>query len=160
MVHALNEIRRVLIPNGILIDLRPVLDRWQVEVVSARATNVAGRVTDFEVGLADDTAANRSMLAAESNGWFIREREEFFSFVYSWDTPNEMEAWLEEEWNDFIGLGDEPKHAARSAWALADGDARVQLRMKMLIARWRKPSSDRNQQPVETGREQRAGGDG
>lgn len=138
MVHALNEIRRVLIPNGILIDLRPMLDRWQVEVVSARETNVTGRVTDFEVGLADDTAANRSMAQAESNGWFIRERSEFFAYVYSWDTPKEMEEWLAEEWNDFIGLDDETKRVTRSAWAMADGDARVLLRMKMLITRWRK----------------------
>ena len=34
MVHALEEIRRVLLPGGILIDLRPLADRWRVEVVS------------------------------------------------------------------------------------------------------------------------------
>jgi len=34
MVHALDEIRRTLKPNGILIDLRPVEDNWPVEVAS------------------------------------------------------------------------------------------------------------------------------
>ena len=138
MVHALSEIRRVLIPSGILIDLRPMLSRWEVEVASGREANITGRVNDFEVGLADDTAANRSMTEAESNGWFIREREEFFAYVYSWDTPHEMEEWIDDEWNDFIELDEEAKHTTRSAWALSDGDARVQLRTKMLIARWRK----------------------
>lgn len=138
MVHALNEIRRVLIPNGILIDLRPLLDRWQIEVASARATKQTGRVNDFPIGLADDEAANRSMSEAESNGWFVREQEQFFSFVYSWDTPSEMEEWIEEEWEGFIGLDEETKHATRSAWALSDGDSRVQLKVKMLITRWRK----------------------
>jgi SAM-dependent methyltransferase len=138
MVHALHEIRRVLIPNGILIDLRPVLDRWQIEVVSAREMRETGRVLDLEVGLADDIAANAALAEAEAGHLFTREQEEFFSFIYSWDTPKEMEEWLEEEWNDFIGLDEEGKHATRSAWALADGDARVQLRVKMSITRWRK----------------------
>ena len=138
MVHALSEIRRVLIPNGILIDLRPLLSRGEVEVASARESKLTGRVNDFEVGIADDTAANRSMAEAESNGWFNREREEFFAYVYSWDTPHEMEEWIDDEWNDFIELDEEAKHATRSAWALSDGDARAQLRMKMLIGRWRR----------------------
>ena len=137
MVHALSEIRRVLIPNGILIDLRPMLSRWEVEVASARETRITGRVNDFEIGAADDTAANRSMAEAESNGWFTREREEFFSYIYSWDTPHEMEEWIDEEWNDFIELDEEAKHATRSAWALSDGDARVQLRVKRVIGRGR-----------------------
>ena len=32
MVHALEEIHRTLRPGGLLIDLRPLLDRWPVEV--------------------------------------------------------------------------------------------------------------------------------
>ena len=138
MVHALNEIHRLLNPHGFLIDLRPVLDRWQVGVASGRETRETGRVTDFEVGLADDIAANESMAQAEANGWFRREREDFFSYVYSWDSPNEMEEWLEDEWNDYIELREDAKQMTRSAWALSDGDARVQLGVKMLITRWRK----------------------
>lgn len=137
MVHALREIRRVLIPNGILIDLRPVLDRWTVEVASARATSQTGRVTDFPVGLEDDAAANQAMTESESQGWFVREREEFFPFVYSWDSANELEEWIAEEWEDFIAVDEETRRATRSAWALADADARVQLNLKMLITRWR-----------------------
>lgn len=138
MVHALSEIHRVLIPNGILIDLRPLLSHWEVEVTSMRETRLTGRVNDFEVGIADDTAANRTLAEAESNGWFVREREEFFPYLYSWDSPHEMEEWIDEEWNDFIDLDENAQRATRSAWALSDGDARVQLRMKMLIGRWRR----------------------
>ncbi|HXQ34908.1 MAG TPA: hypothetical protein VN843_12915 [Anaerolineales bacterium] len=138
MVHALSEIRRVLLPNGILIDLRPILDHWQIEVVSAREVRETGRVQDFPIGLADDEAANRSMALAEEQGWFVREQEEFFSYVYSWDTPKEMEEWIEEEWHGFIGLDEETKQATRSAWALGDADAQVRVRVKMLISRWKK----------------------
>ena len=137
MVHALSEIRRVLMPDGILIDLRPVLDRWQIEVASIRESRGTGRMQDIPVGLADDEAANQSVARAAQDGWFTREQEDFFSFIYSWDSPKEMEAWIEEEWEGFIGLDEETRQATRSAWATADADARVQVKVKMLITRWR-----------------------
>ncbi len=136
MVHALSEIRRVLVPDGILIDLRPVLDRWQIEVLSAREVRETGRVQDFSIGLADDEAANRTVSQASNNGWFTRDQEEFFSYDYSWDTPSEMEEWIATEWEDFIAMDEETKQSTRSAWALGDADTRVRLRVKMLITRW------------------------
>jgi hypothetical protein len=138
MVHALSEIRRVLLPDGILIDLRPILDQWQIEVVSAREVRETGRVRDFPIGLADDEAANRSVAHAEAEGWFVREQEEFFSYVYLWDTPKEMEKWIEEEWHGFIDIDEDTKQATRSAWALGDANSLVRIKVKMLITRWRK----------------------
>ena len=138
MVHALSEIRRVLIPSGILIDLRPVLDRWQIEVASMREVREIGRMQDFPLGLADDKAANESVAQAAQNSWFTREQEEFFPFIYSWDTPNEMQKWIEDEWEGFIELDEQTKQATRSAWALGDADSFVRVSVKMLISRWRK----------------------
>lgn len=137
MVHALSEIRRVLAPNGILIDLRPILDHWAIEVVSARGTRGTGNIKDLPPGIADDEAANRSIGQAEQDGWFTHQDKASFPFVYSWDTPSEMEEWIEEEWEDFIELDEETKQATRSAWASADADARVQVKVKMLITKWR-----------------------
>ena len=137
MVHALDEIRRVLVPNGILIDLRPILDHWHIEVASARETRETGRMLDFSLGLADDEAANQSIADAEHKGWFIREQEEFFPFFYSWDSPSELEEWIATEWHEFTGLDDKTKQATRSIWASADADARVRVKVKMLITRWR-----------------------
>jgi hypothetical protein len=115
-----------------------MLDRWTIEVVSARETKQTGRVNDFPVGLADDEAANRAMAESEAKGCFVRNREEYFSYSYTWDTPKEMEEWIAEEWEDFIGLDDETKRATRSAWALSDADTQVRVNVKMLITRWRK----------------------
>lgn len=143
MVHALDEIRRVLLPRGVLVDLRPVLDRWPIEVISAREVRETGRVQDFAIGLADDEAANRAIRQASGNGWFSRDREEFFPYYYTWDTPSEMEEWIAEEWNDFISLDEESKRSTRSAWALGDADARVRMRMKMLITKWRVTDASR-----------------
>ena len=138
MVHALGEIHRVLVPNGTLIDLRPLADQWLIEVFSARETRETGHVTDLPLGLEDDEAANQAMRNAESNGWFLREKETLFPLHYVWDTASDMEKWVDEEWENFIGLDEEAKRATRSAWALGNADSRVRVRAKMLIARWKK----------------------
>ena len=138
MVHALGEIYRVLAPGGVLIDLRPIADRWSIEVFSARETRETGHVTDLPLGLEDDNAANEAMRNAESKGWFTRENETFFPLHYVWDTASDMEKWVDEEWTNFIGLGDEARRATRSAWALGDADTQVRIRVKMLIARLKK----------------------
>lgn len=138
MVHALEEVRRVLVPEGILIDLRPLADRWRVEVVSAAGMQETGRVDDLPDQIHGDVAANQAMIEAEDRGWFRREAEELFPFFYSWDMPSEMEEFIEEDWGGFIELGDETRMKTRSAWALADADSRVRIRVNILISRWRK----------------------
>ncbi len=136
MVHALSEIRRVLVPNGILIDLRPMSEGRLVEVFSAREMRETGYATVLPRELDDNIAANQAMATVESKGWFMRESEEFFPIHYVWDTPREMEEWIETEWEDFIELNEEIKQTTRSAWALGDGDTRVRIRVQMLITKW------------------------
>lgn len=138
MVHALDEIRRVLVTDGILIDLRPLGDRWRVEVFSARETHQTGIMTDLPAGIKDDKAANKAMDEGERRGWFLREREERFPIYYYWDTASEMEEWIDTEWEGFVALEGETRRATRSAWALGDADSRVRVEVKVLITRWKK----------------------
>jgi SAM-dependent methyltransferase len=137
MVHALSEIRRTLKPNGILIDLRPVEDNWTVEVHSAAALKIAGHLNDMPLGQTDDKAAFATMRDVESRGWFTREREEEFAFFYYWDTPSEMKEWMDQEWDDFVKMENDVYRKAQSLWASANADARVRVRVKMLITRWK-----------------------
>ena len=138
MVDALSEIHRVLAPDGVLLDLRPISDRWQIEVVSARGIQETGRFRDLPIWLGDDEAANSAVQQAAVNGWFVRTQETFFPYTYSWDTPSEMEEWIEEEWDESLELDEEAKRATRSAWAVGDADSRVRVNVKLLITRWRK----------------------
>ena len=136
MVHALDEIRRTLKPNGILIDLRPMEDNWSVEVNSSTGDQVAGRLNDMPMGVGDDEAAFKAMREVESRRWFIKEKEEQFVFFYYWDTPSEMKEFMESEWQDFEKLEEIVYHTAQSLWSQANADARVRVRVKMLIAKW------------------------
>jgi SAM-dependent methyltransferase len=137
MVHALSEIRRVLVNGGILIDLRPLQDRWKVEVVSARQSFETGNLAGLQGPIEDDRAANRALEYATREGWFLREREESFLYEYSWDTPGEMEEWLEQEWEHLLVLDEDTRRATRSAWTRSDADARVCLQVRLSISRWK-----------------------
>jgi SAM-dependent methyltransferase len=137
MVHALEEVHRVLAPNGILLDIRPLADRWPVEVTARSEFQETGRVNDLAEQLNADAASNEAMGEAERRGWFKRDQEEFFPFFYTWDTPSEMEEYLAEEWTDFAELAEETKRATRSAWAISGADSHVRVRVKILISKWR-----------------------
>jgi len=137
MVHALNEIRGVLAPDGLLIDLRPLLDRWPVEVAWSDGYQEAGRATDLEEPRADDDAANVAMTHIAGTGGFARERQETFPVFYYWNTPKEMQEYIAENWDDVIRIDEPASTDLRSLWATANADARVRLRMKLLITRYR-----------------------
>jgi hypothetical protein len=137
MVHALSEIHRVLRADGTLIDLRPVDDRWPVEVSSKDGIQQTGRLIDHPKVLEDDAAAEDAMNQVKANGWFKREEITTFPLSYSWDTPKEMENYIDEEWEDENALDESTKVLTRSAWASAGPDARPRITLKMSIALWK-----------------------
>ena len=138
MVHALDEIRRTLKPNGILIDLRPVESNWSVEVSSSTGYQLAGRLNDMPRGQADDEAAFKAIREAESRRWYVKEKEEEFAFFYCWDTPSEMKEFMETEWEDFEKMDESVYRSAQSLWSQANADAQVRVRVKMLITKWKR----------------------
>jgi hypothetical protein len=138
MVHALQEIHRVLVSQGTLIDVRPLAGNWPVEVVSGRTAQEAGRVSDLAAGLEDDAAANQTLAEAAKQNWFRRESEELFPFNYYWDSPDEMKAYIDEEWEDFIDISPEVWKNLRSLWTVGGAEARLRVRLNMLITRWQK----------------------
>jgi hypothetical protein len=142
MVHALKEIWRVLQNSGLLIDLRPILDQWPVEITSSGEILEAGRATDLLEPLADDEAANQAIAGISKQGWFLREQEQAFPFFYYWDTPKEMQDYIDDTWDDVITIDDELWSRLRSMWATANADASVRIRLKMSIASWRKQKFD------------------
>lgn len=141
MVHALEEIRRVLKPNGELIDLRPVEDHWPLEISTTSGYQSTGRLANLPVAVADDEAAFHAMHEVESKGWFTKRNEVEFSYFYYWDTPSEMKDFMEQEWGNAKQLEEHTLKAVRSVWTVANADARIRLRVRMHLSIWDKRPS-------------------
>ena len=83
-------------------------------------------------------AAFAAMQRAASNGWYGKKDEKEFGFFYYWDTPSEMKEFMEDEWEDFEKMEDHVYQKASSMWASANADARLRVRVNMLITLWEK----------------------
>jgi hypothetical protein len=138
MVHALHEMERILAPRGLLLDLRPLLDRWPLEVAWSNGFREAGRATDLAEPLADDMAADAAFAEHAPSVRLVREQRDEFPLFYYWDTPKEMQGYIADEWSDVIAVDERVWAGLRTAWATANPDARVRMRMKMQITRYRK----------------------
>jgi hypothetical protein len=138
MVHALDEVRRTLKAGGVLLDIRPLEARWPVEVATGTSAAEIGRLVDLPMAIADDEAASRAVRAAESRGWFVKVKEQEFPFYYYWDRPAEMKEFMDVEWEGFEKLEEAVFADVKSAWAVANADARLRIRVSMLITRWEK----------------------
>lgn len=99
MVHALREARRVLKPNGLLIDLRPDAVHRKVGVLRSGRWRGLGVMRE---SLEDDRAANRAVLRLLKEGILKRESHAQFDCLRVMDTLDEFRDFLEmsvsQEW--------------------------------------------------------------
>jgi hypothetical protein len=94
MVDALHETWRVLIPNGILIDMRPINSRPPIEVVAGDMVRPVGTVDD-SAAASDSAAADRAIQTIVQSGHFAAIQAGEFVFAHYWDSVAEMTNYLE-----------------------------------------------------------------
>jgi hypothetical protein len=91
MVHALEEIHRLLKPNGALVDIHPVSEPSSIEVHQAGKVVLVGRLSVrqwcFEFEQADIALAE-----VLERGLFIEERQALFDLPTYYETAAELGA--------------------------------------------------------------------
>lgn len=136
MVHALAESWRVLAVDGVLIDIRPCLGNMRLEVLSEEGDRLAGLADDSAL-VSDHEAVERTLDQGQRDGMFSKEEEQFFDFAYYWDTLEDFEVYVQENWVSRRV----PKKLLRKARKMgvdAEGSTRIRIRDERVIARYRK----------------------
>src|SRR5262245_52842783 len=140
MVHALQEIWRVLVPGGHLIDLRPRAANWPLEVVADSQGALAGRV-DNAPFVPDDNAAEGAIQRAVGEGLFLRENQVAFDCASYWDTVDDMLAYQAELDRPSFTVPDDVLAKAREFTASDNQLVKVRVGLRMDLVKYRKPAS-------------------
>ncbi len=137
MVHALQEVWRVLIPNGFLIDLRPFIAEPPVQIVVGNQVMVAGAI-DGTANFSKHLNANRAVQEIVNHGWFVAEEQDAFELYTYWDGTGEFKTFMDEESQSILPL--ETLAEAKRLIA-SEANARLRTQRLMVIARYRKVSA-------------------
>src|SRR5258705_846117 len=94
MVDALREASRVVIPGGLILDLRPMSGNYPLEFFIQDAVIPAGEVSGFG-GADSDRVCDIAVDHALQSGWFTRGGSSRFDFEMHFDTAEELRAEVE-----------------------------------------------------------------
>ena len=135
MVHALSEARRVLVPGGRLIDLRPTMRNRRVELALPLATLFIGEI-DSSSTFPDHAVANEALDAAMAAGKLRLEQSTTFSIAHDLDSLADLR-----DFKAGFRRSVMPDSIFKRIGALtADrpADYLIRIRREMLIARYRR----------------------
>jgi hypothetical protein len=135
MVHALNEIRRVLTSGGCLIDLRPFTPKPPIAIISGDKVIPAGFVDDSH-DVPDYLAANAAVEYMTANGLFSYEQSDTFELYTYWDTVTEFKTYMDTGTSSI--LPSETLATVEQLLSRLGSTARIRERLDMTIARYRK----------------------
>jgi hypothetical protein len=93
MVHALEEIHRLLRPSGTLIDIHPVAEASPIEIYHGGKTHLAG-LLDVREWCVDYQEADKALTEVVQRGLFAVERQGLFDSPTYYGSVPEMYASL------------------------------------------------------------------
>jgi hypothetical protein len=133
MVHALHEAWRVLVPQGILIDLRPYSIDVPLEILYKEGNESAGLI-DLSPGIVANRAADEAITSVVHEGTFKELKSEYFDFAYYWNSVEDLLVDWNEKWKDEAILPDEVVERAAILCKKYDFRARVRVQIRMKLA--------------------------
>jgi hypothetical protein len=118
MVHALEEIRRLLKPTGTLIDIHPVAEPSPVEIRHGGAIDVAGHLS-VQSWCIDYEQADQALSEIVRRGLFAVERQSVFESRTHYGSADEMRTSLKEALDKYARDGESPGTEVPQVEALA-----------------------------------------
>jgi len=85
-----------------------------------------------------DLGASSAITQLHYEGWFALERQCSFDYFWYWDTPDEFQAFLDENWKDDVIFPLLTQAELRRVFTASGVGAKVRLQMPMIIGRYRK----------------------
>ncbi len=119
MVHALEEIRRLLKPTGALIDIHPVAESSPIEIHQGGKIDLAGNLLVRQWCI-DYQQADNALTEIAQRGLFAVEREGVFDSLTHYASIAEMRTDLKESIDKFARDAQSVGEAASHAEALAE----------------------------------------
>jgi hypothetical protein len=138
MVHALEEGCRVLVPRGLLVDLRPLSLDAPLEIVYPDEALLAGHL-DMSLDRDGTIAADQALEAVIAQVAFETKRKETFDFAYYWDSLDEAAAYVEDNWEDWARLPEPVLWRAKNLVATRSVKGRIRIRERLQLTVLAKP---------------------
>jgi hypothetical protein len=137
MVHALNEAHRILIPTGILIDVRPLSVDVPLEVIYQGGGESAGMI-DMSPDIELDRAADRAIESVLTDQLYRESWVENFDFPYYWKTFRDMKVDLDEYWMTDVIIPEEVLQRARILFRKRRPQTQILVRVRMKLGKYEK----------------------
>ena len=133
-MHALEEAWRVLVPHGIMVDLRPDCVENPLELVFDGGLQPVA-VLDSSSSRPADLAADQAFESAVHAGLFKPCKSEYFFLAFYWNSLADMLVDMKESWWNDVVL---PKNVVRRAARLykkhpAPARLRMSIRSKLVV---------------------------
>jgi hypothetical protein len=137
MVHALKEAHRVLVPQGIMIDVRPLSVDVPLEIIYKGGRESAGMI-DMSPDIELDKAADQAIESVVKDRIYIENDKEYFDFAYYWKTIKDMQDDLEEFWKDDVILPEEVIQQASLLFSKQRFQTQIRIGVQMKLGKYEK----------------------
>ena len=137
MVHALKEAHRILVPKGIMIDVRPLSVDVPLEIIYKGGRESAG-ILDLSPDIDKDIAADRAIECVILDRIYKESYVEYFDFAYYWKTIKGMEEDLEDYWKDDVVVPEEVLQRARMLFKKQRPQTQMRVGVQMKLGKYRK----------------------
>ncbi len=118
MVHALEEIHRLLKPTGALIDIHPVSESSPIEIHQSGKIDVAGQLAVRQWCI-DFQQADNALSEMAQHGLFVVERDSVFDSLTHYASATELRTSLRESIDKFARDAQSARESVPHAEALA-----------------------------------------